>query len=52
MQGSQIRQIWGSLCQHFLDDFTEVTEGVTFAPKIFGCKIDDFFLPFYKYNLH
>ena len=31
-QGSQIRQIWRS------DDSTEVTEGVTSTPEIFGNK--------------
>ena len=37
-QGSQIRQIWGILRQNFYDDSTEVTEGVTSTPEIFGNK--------------
>ena len=51
LQGSQIRQIWRILRQTFSADSTEVTEGVTLTPEIFGCKID-FSLPFQnKYNL-
>ena len=38
LQGSQIRQIWRILRQNFLDDSTEVTEGVTSTPEIFGNK--------------
>ena len=38
MQGSQIRQIWRILRQNCSDDSTEVTEGVTSTPKIFGNK--------------
>ena len=37
-QGSQIRQIWRILRQNCSDDSTEVTEGVTLTPKIFGNK--------------
>ena len=37
-QGSQIRQIWRILRQNCSDDSTEVTEGVTSTPKIFGNK--------------
>ena len=37
-QGSQIRQIWRILRQNCSDDSTEVTEGVTLTPKIFGKK--------------
>ena len=38
IQGSQIRQIWRILCQNYSDDSTEVTEGVTLTPEIFGNK--------------
>ena len=38
VQGSQIRQIWRILRQNCSDDSTEVTEGVTSTPKIFGNK--------------
>ena len=51
-QGSQIRQIWCILCQNYSDDSTEVTEGVTSTPEIFGKK--HFFYPYLfrnKYNL-
>ena len=37
-QGSQIRQIWRILRQNWSDDSTEVTEGVTSTPEIFGNK--------------
>ena len=37
-QGSQIRQIWRILRQYCSDDSTEVTEGVTSTPEIFGNK--------------
>ena len=37
-QGSQIRQIWRNLRQNCSDDSTEVTEGVTSTPEIFGNK--------------
>ena len=37
-QGSQIRQIWRILRQNSSDDSTEVTEGVTSTPEIFGNK--------------
>ena len=37
-QGSQIRQIWHILHQNFSDDSTEVAEGVTSTPEIFGNK--------------
>ena len=37
-EGSQIRQIWRILCQNCSDDSTEVTEGVTSTPQIFGNK--------------
>ena len=36
--GSQIRQIWPILRQNCSDDSTEVTEGVTSTPEIFGNK--------------
>ena len=38
VQGSQTRQIWRILHQNCSDDSTEVTEGVTSTPKIFGNK--------------
>ena len=38
MQGSQIHQIWRILCQNCSDDSTEVMEGVTLTPEIFGNK--------------
>ena len=38
LQGSQIRQIWRILRQNCSDDSTEVTEGVTSTPEIFGNK--------------
>ena len=37
-QGSQIRQIWHILHQNCSDDSTEVMEGVTSTPEIFGNK--------------
>ena len=37
-QGSQVRQIWRILRQNCSDDSTEVTEGVTLTPEIFGNK--------------
>ena len=37
-QGSQICQIWGILHQNCSDDSTEVTEGDTSTPEIFGNK--------------
>ena len=37
-QGSQIRQIWRILHQNCSDDSTEVREGVTSTPEIFGNK--------------
>ena len=37
-QGSQIRQIWRILRQNCSADSTEVTEGVTSTPEIFGKK--------------
>ena len=37
-QGSQIRQIWRLLRQNSSDDSTDVTEGVTLTPEIFGNK--------------
>ena len=37
-QGLQIRQIWRILLQNCSDDSTEVTEGVTSTPEIFGNK--------------
>ena len=37
-QGSQILQIWRILRQNCSDDSTEVTEGVTLTPEIFGNK--------------
>ena len=37
-QGSQIRQIWRILHQNCSDDSTEVMEGVTSTPEIFGNK--------------
>ena len=38
IQGLQIRQIWRILRQNCSDDSTEVTEGVTSTPEIFGNK--------------
>ena len=38
VQGLQIRQIWLILCQNCSNDSTEVTEGVTSTPEIFGNK--------------
>ena len=38
MQGPQICQIWCILHQNCSDDSTEVTEGVTSTPEIFGNK--------------
>ena len=38
IQGLQICQIWRILCQNCSDDSTEVTEGVTSTPEIFGNK--------------
>ena len=38
IQGSQIRQIWRISHQNCSDDSTEVTEGVTSTPEIFGNK--------------
>ena len=38
MQGSQIHQIWRILRQNCSDDSTEVMEGVTLTPEIFGNK--------------
>ena len=38
IQGSQIRQIWCNLRQNCSDDSTEVTEGVSSTPEIFGNK--------------
>ena len=37
-QGLQIRQIWRILHQNCSEDSTEVTEGVTSTPEIFGNK--------------
>ena len=37
-EGSQIRQIWHISRQNCSDDSTEVTEGVTLTPEIFGNK--------------
>ena len=37
-QGSQICQMWHILNQNCSDDSTEVTEGVTLTPEIFGNK--------------
>ena len=36
MQASQKRQIWRILRQNCSDDSSEVTEGVTLTPEIFG----------------
>ena len=36
LQGSQIRQIWRILRQNCSYDSTEVMEGVTSTPEIFG----------------
>ena len=49
VQGSQIRQIWRILRQNCSDDSTEVTEGVTSTPKIFGNK-HAFVLTFFATN--
>ena len=48
-QGSQTRQIWRILRQNWLDDSTEVTEGVTSTPEIFGNK-NSFVLTFFATN--
>ena len=48
-QGSQIPQIWRILRQNCSDDSTEVTEGVTSTPKIFGNK-HGFVLTFFATN--
>ena len=48
-QGSQIRQIWRILRQKCSDDSTEVTEGVTSTPEIFGKK-HSFVLTFFATN--
>ena len=48
-QGSQIRQIWHILRQNCSDDSTEVTEGVTSTPEIFGNK-HSFVLTFFATN--
>ena len=50
-QGSQTRQIWRILRQNWLDDSTEVTEGVTSTPEIFGNKNSCPYLFRNKYNL-
>ena len=50
-QGSQIRQIWRNLRQNCSDDSTEVTEGVTSTPEIFGNKQFCPYLFHNKYNL-
>ena len=49
IQGSQIRQIWRILCQNCSDDSTEVMEGVTLTPEIFGNK-HSFVLTFFATN--
>ena len=49
MQDSQIRQIWRILRQNCSDDSTEVTEGVTLTPEIFGYK-HSFVLTFFATN--
>ena len=48
-QGSQICQIWRILHQNCSDDSTEVTEGVTSTPEIFGNK-HSFVLTFFATN--
>ena len=48
-QGSQIRQIWHILRQNCSDDSTEVMEGVTLTPEIFGNK-HNFLLTFFATN--
>ena len=49
VQGSQIRQIWRILRQNCSNDSTEVTEGVTSTPEIFGNK-HSFVLTFFATN--
>ena len=49
-QGSQICQIWRILRQNCSDDSTEVTEGVTSTPEIFGNK-HSFVLTFFATNI-
>ena len=51
-QGSQIRQIWRILRQNCSDDSTEVTEGVTSNPEIFGNKQGATFTPEIFGNKH
>ena len=48
-QGSQIRQIWRILRQNCSYDSTEVMEGVTSTPEIFGNK-HSFVLTFFATN--
>ena len=48
-QGSQICQMWHILNQNCSDDSTEVTEGVTLTPEIFGNK-HSFVLTFFATN--
>ena len=50
-RGSQIRQIWRILRETCSDDSTEVTEGVTSTPEIFGNKQFCPYLFHNKYNL-
>ena len=49
IQGSQIHQIWRILRQNCSDDSTDVTEGVTSTPEIFGNK-HSFVLTFFATN--
>ena len=50
-QGSEICQIWRILCQNCSDDSTEVMEGVTLTPEIFGNK-HSFVLTFFATNTY
>ena len=43
-QGSDIRQIWGILCQNCSDDSTEVMERITSTPEIFSNKVNTVFV--------
>ena len=52
IQGSQIRQIWHILCQNCSNDSTEVTEGVTSTPEIFGNKQGATLTPEICGNIH
>ena len=52
IQGLQIRQIWHILCQNCSNDSTEVMEGVTSTPEIFGNKQGATLTPEICGNIH